>query len=246
MKALIFLLYFINNYNHSPEPIHPTIQIEFEYEEGSWVDYEVFAFDGKISYHFERSLGGEMEKKFVFDVKKKLAKKYQSSFFSKMLAIEENYSLINDSHSVKHDIHFVEDDRKEIFGFDCYKAIIRDKRANLTIHTYVTDELKDIPIKHFLNQRFPSLKGFPLEINAPRRTGKVFRIIKKIDSKEILKKEIDQDYKKLTKKNIDQVAIELTGQTSKGFWKTIQEEIKRQQDLKKIEFEKNNKTSNGQ
>lgn len=117
MKAtiLILLLSLISNQNNMIEKI----QIELEYQKGSWVEYEVYGFDGKNSYHFQRSKSG-MEDKFIFDIEKKVAYTYKSSFLSKMMETIENYSFEKDTQNIKYDLEEFKTDRKEILGYDCY------------------------------------------------------------------------------------------------------------------------------
>ena len=57
------------------------------------------------------------------------------------------------------EISFDKDDKKEIAGYNCYKAILKSDSG--TINTYVTDEIKTT-IK-YLNEMFPGLNSFPLE-----------------------------------------------------------------------------------
>lgn len=230
MKAaiLILLLSLISNQNNMIEKI----QIELEYQKGSWVEYEVYGFDGKNSYHFQRSKSG-MEDKFIFDIEKKVAYTYKSTFLSKMMESTENYSFEKDTQNVKYDLEEFRTDRKEILGYNCYKVVIHDKKGNVTIETYVTNAFSAIPIRHFLNKRFPKLKDFPLEINAPRRMGKAFRIIQKVDSPELLRKENHQDYDQLNKKNVGRLVQDLIGMSYNTFKEKVKEEMKKRNNKKK-------------
>jgi hypothetical protein len=229
MKAtiLILILSLISNQNNMTEKI----QIELEYDKDSWVEYEVYGFDGKKSYHFQRSKNG-MEDKFIFDPEKKIAHTYISSSHSKMMETTEDYSFEKDTQNIKYNFEEFKTDRKEILGYDCYKVVIQDKRGNVTIETYVTNAFSEIPIRHFLNKRFPKLKDFPLEINAPRRMGKAFRIIQKVDSPELLKEENHQDYDQLNKKNVGTLIQDLTGMTYNTFKEKIKGLIKKRNDKK--------------
>jgi hypothetical protein len=229
MKAtiLILILSLISNQNNMTEKI----QIELEYDKDSWVEYEVYGFDGKKSYHLQRSKNG-MEDKFIFDPEKKIAHTYISSSHSKMMETTEDYSFEKDTQNIKYNFEEFKTDRKEILGYDCYKVVIQDKRGNVTIETYVTNAFSEIPIRHFLNKRFPKLKDFPLEINAPRRMGKAFRIIQKVDSPELLKEENHQDYDQLNKKNVGTLIQDLTGMTYNTFKEKIKGLIKKRNDKK--------------
>lgn len=97
----------------------------------------------------------------------------------------------------------------------------------------MTNAFSAIPIRHFLNKRFPKLKDFPLEINAPRRMGKAFRIIQKVDSPELLKKENHQDYDQLNKKNVGRLIQDLTGMSYDKFNKKLKEEMEKRNREKK-------------
>jgi hypothetical protein len=229
MKAtiLILILSLISNQNNMTEKI----QIELEYDKDSWVEYEVYGFDGKKSYHLQRSKNG-MEDKFIFDPEKKIAHTYISSSHSKMMETTEDYSFEKDTQNIKYNFEEFKTDRKEILDYDCYKVVIQDKRGNVTIETYVTNAFSEIPIRHFLNKRFPKLKDFPLEINAPRRMGKAFRIIQKVDSPELLKEENHQDYDQLNKKNVGTLIQDLTGMTYNTFKEKIKGLIKKRNDKK--------------
>jgi hypothetical protein len=58
------------------------------------------------------------------------------------------------------EVTFDKSDKKEIVGYKCYKAVLKDKDGT-TITTYVTDEIKTK--LEFFNQMFPGLEAFPLE-----------------------------------------------------------------------------------
>ncbi len=58
------------------------------------------------------------------------------------------------------DISYDKNDKKEIIGYNCYKAIMKDKNGN-TITAFVTDEIKTK--LEFFNEMFPGLNVFPLE-----------------------------------------------------------------------------------
>ena len=68
------------------------------------------------------------------------------------------------------EISFDKNDKKEILGYKCYKALLKSKDGS-AISTYVTDEIKTSKLD-FFNEMLPGLDAFPLEYSI-ENTGMV-------------------------------------------------------------------------
>ena len=62
----------------------------------------------------------------------------------------------------EYEITYDKSDTKEIAGYNCYKAVLKDSIGNV-LNTYVTEDIK-IKVNHF-EQMFPGLEVFPLEFS---------------------------------------------------------------------------------
>jgi len=170
------------------------IQIEYEYEQGDYFKYAVYAFDGVNSYRYLKHSVGGQEEKFVYNTKDSTATLYTKSDFGRIKKDFKGFSFSENNSTIDYDIEIHENIRKNILGYDCYGIEIFDKRANKKLIVFVTDSFRKIPIQHFINKRFPKIEGFPLQVIANKRNATAFKISTKVDNQGLLKKEYDADY----------------------------------------------------
>ena len=175
MFQFLLLLAFLLQTNND------MIQIEYEYEQGDYFEYAVYAFDGVNSYRYLKHSTRGQEEKFVFNTKDSTATLYTKSDFGRIKKGFEDFSFSDNKSTIDYDIETHENIRKNILGYDCYEVEIFDKRANRKLIVFVTDSFIKIPIQHFLNKRFPKLEGFPLQVIANKRNAMVFKISTKVD-----------------------------------------------------------------
>ena len=114
----------------------------------------------------------------------------------------EDQGIINNPDDVT--LKTFKSDKKNIVGYDCYKAILTNKDGS-EITMYITDELQmNAANKEYFDKLFPKVKGFPLEYSVNQQGMKMTYQAKSL-KKEVKSSAFDipAGYEKMTKEEFE-------------------------------------------
>jgi hypothetical protein len=206
MISLYFLSMLINLNSHD------SIKIEFEHY-GKYFKSETYAFTNDLLYT-KQVFNFNAEVTTIIDKKNANLIQYFDIYLGKYKTMVINSENLVQNRKMKNkdvSIEIIRNETKKILGYDCYKILILDRGAasNKTFELYVTEDLKNLPIKHFIQRKYDFI-GFPLEITSNSINCQVISIEYNINKKDISIVN-EEKYKEINSLAIQKMISKITG-----------------------------------